>query len=310
MYLRDPSRYLALLLALSASTSASVLNRAHSGLRIALSNTGPCSLKIENAYVSVFQCEKDICRSSPTLEAAGCCESDGCSWYKSCMPYDSVERNSSDRTSDSILSCSDSTQKYCQFATFRKESRPESWYTRGICTAKPPEPDLLIDLLTANPEAMVSQPLEDDRAYQLRIRGMSHRLSKRASGLSDRNAGIVGGLVAFWVIIILVLCVCGAAKRNQDPPAAPAATASAQNNTTVYVMAPPPGQPQDPNVQHSPLAYILPSGSAQASAGHQQAVYIQGSPPPGAQPVHLMPAPGPIPEPHPSYPQPPPAYQK
>ncbi|EQL28791.1 hypothetical protein BDFG_08498, partial [Blastomyces dermatitidis ATCC 26199] len=309
----DPSRYLALLLALSASTAASVLNRAHSGLRIALSNAGPCSLKTENAYVSVFQCEKNICRSSPKLEAAGCCEPDGCSWYKSCIPYDSVERRSSDLTSDTILSCSDSTQKYCQFATFRKESQPESGYTRGICTSNPPESDLRIHLLVANSEAIVSQPREDDRAYQLRIRGMPHRLSKRASALSDRNAGIVGGLVAFWVIILLTLCICVASRKNRDPPAAPAAAASAQNNTTVYVMGPPsgqPGQPQDPNVQHPPLAYILPAGSAQASAGHPQTIYIQGPPPPGAQPIQFMPAPGPIPEPHPSYTQPPPAYQK
>ncbi|KAL2369933.1 hypothetical protein RJ035_003503 [Blastomyces gilchristii] len=208
---------------------------------------------------------------------------------------------------------SDSTQKYCQFATFRKESQPESGYTRGICTSNPPESDLRIHLLVANSEAIVSQPREDDRAYQLRIRGMPHRLSKRASALSDRNAGIVGGLVAFWVIILLTLCICVASRKNRDPPAAPAAAASAQNNTTVYVMGPPPGQPgqpQDPNVQHPPLAYILPAGSAQASAGHPQTIYIQGPPPPGAQPIQFMPAPRPIPEPHPSYTQPPPAYQK
>ncbi|PGH09780.1 hypothetical protein GX51_00464 [Blastomyces parvus] len=315
MYFRDLSRYPALLLALSASTSAAVVNQARPGLRIALSNAGPCSLKTDNAYVSVFQCEKDICRSSPTLEAAGCCESDGCSWYKSCVPYNSVERRSTDLTSDPILSCSDPTQKYCQFATFRKESQPESGYTRGICTPNPPEPDLRIDLLTANSGALVSQPLEDDRAYQLRIRGMPHRLSKRASGLSSRNAGVVGGLVAFWIVILLILCLCAASRKNKQALAAPmaAASASAHNNTTVYVMSPQPGQPgqpQDPNVQYPPLAYVLPANSAQASAGHTQTVYIQGPPPPGAQPIQFMPAPGPMPEPHPSYPQPPPAYQK
>ncbi|KLJ10508.1 hypothetical protein EMPG_14119 [Blastomyces silverae] len=315
MYLRDPSPYLALLLALSASTSASVINRSHSGLRIALSNTGPCSLKTENAYVSVFQCEKDICRSSPTLEAAGCCESDGCSWYKTCIPYDSVERRSSDPTSDTILSCPDSTQKYCQFATFRKESQPDSEYTRGICTSNPPEPDLRIDLhlLTANSEAIVSQALEDDRAYQLRIRAMSHRLSKRSSSLSSRNTAIVGGLVAFWACIILSICVCMARRKNHVSPATPAAVASAQNNTAVYVMAPQPGQPgqpYDPNVQSPPLAYVLPASSAQAAAGHTQTVYFQGPPPPGAQPIQFVSPPGPIPAPHPSYSQPPPAYHK
>ncbi|KKZ65677.1 hypothetical protein EMCG_01236 [[Emmonsia] crescens] len=304
MFLRASSLFLVLLLIASASTSASASARfrSRSELKIPFGEAGPCSIKTEDSYVSVFKCEKEICLSSPVLEDAGCCEPDGCSWHKSCIPYDSVEGHSSDGASDKILSCSDPTRQYCQFATFRKESAPESGYSLGTCTSNSHQPDLRIDLLSVNSGSIVSQPLENDHSYQLRIRAMSHKFSKRATGTSSRNAGVVGGLVAFWLLVLLLCLFVSRSKRarNQEVPAP-----TGNNNTAVYIMNP---QSQPPGVQYPPLAYMYPPG--QVPEGQTQTIYIQGPPPPGAQPIQLSQSPAPFPQPHPSYPQPPPAYQK
>ncbi|OJD11081.1 hypothetical protein AJ78_08081 [Emergomyces pasteurianus Ep9510] len=289
-----------------AFTSAFARFRSQSKLRVSVGEGWPCSIKTENSYVSVFKCEKDICLSDPVLKNAGCCEPDGCSWSRSCIPHGSVEGHSSNGLSDTVLHCSDPARKYCQFATFRKEPAPESGYSMVTCTSNPHQPNLSVDLLPANPGSIVSQARENDYSYQLRMRAMVHKFSKReTSSVNSRTVSIIGALVGFWLFVFLICCAIGARNKRPENVEVTAPTAVATNTTSIYVMPP---LPQQPGIQSPPLAYTYPPGPAQD--GQTQTIYIQGPPPPGAQLIQLTQSPGPIPQPHPSYPQPPPAYHK
>ncbi|OAX83509.1 hypothetical protein ACJ72_02124 [Emergomyces africanus] len=309
MFLRGSELFLALMLTAPAFTSASAIFQSQSRpIRISFGEGGPCSITTEDSYVSVLKCEKHICLSSPVLDNAGCCEPDGCFWRKSCLPHGSVEGHSSDGPSDTmILPCSGPTRKYCQFATFRNESTPDSEYFMGTCALYPHQPDLKFDLLPGNSGCIVSQTLENNHSYQLRVRAMSHELSKRETGsVNSRTVTIIGCLIGFCACVLIACCAIGCRRKSADSEEVPAPAAVATNSTSIYVMNP---AAQQPGVQSPPLAYTYPPG--QVPDGQTQTIYIQGPPPPGAQLIQLTQAPGPIPQPHPSYStQPPPAYHK
>ncbi|PGH03980.1 hypothetical protein AJ79_07212 [Helicocarpus griseus UAMH5409] len=309
------SKNLPLLFAVLFTVSAFASIIPESELETLLNESSLCSIIRGNSHASVLKCITDVCQSSPLLDKAGCCDSGGCEWDKSCIPFDSLEEHSSDASAEQGIFCFDPTRKYCQRGIFRTDSSPELGYSLETCTSDPHGIDLRIDLVSHDTASITSQPANDGHTDQLMRRATVHRLSKRANKRGI-NVGVALAIVAIFFVLMVICCCSRGGKRvapvaveppSQNPPPVYG------NNTNIYIMSPPQSPaPQQPGISYPSVAYTYPPGQQPSGAGGPiQTIYIQGPPPPGTQPIPMPSSPGPIPQSHPSFPpEPPPAYHK